>query len=160
MMKPLFQPRNILLLFVLFLVPTFIATNSLAAKAKAPVNQTSKGIAVKGYDMVAYFIAGGKAKGDKNITHDWNGATWRFSSEENRDLFAADPEKYAPQYGGYCAYGVAKGATVSFDPDAWKIVDDKLYLNLSKSIQKKWEKDIPGYIETANSNWPGLIAGN
>lgn len=147
-------------LFLMFLtLPIFLANNAIAGKDINPVNQSSKGIAVKGYDMVAYFVDGAPSKGNIDITHDWNGATWRFANAENRDLFAADPEKYAPQYGGYCAYGVSKGATVSFNPNAWSIVDDKLYLNLSKSIQKKWEKDIPGYIETADNNWPDILAG-
>ncbi len=156
-MNTLIHARRLFLLTAISIFAAVTLGTAIAAKSVSPVNQTSKGIAVKGYDMVSYFVNGTKAKGDKTITHDWNGATWRFSSEENRDLFAGNPEKYAPQFGGYCAYGVAKGATVSFDPDAWKIVDDKLYLNLSKSIQKKWEKDIPGYIQTANANWPGLL---
>jgi len=109
--------------------------------------------------MVAYFLDGAPSKGSTEITHYWHNATWRFAHAENRDLFAANPEKYAPQYGGYCAYGVSQGATVSFDPNAWTIIDDKLYLNLSKKIQKKWEKDIPGYIEVADNKWPGILAG-
>lgn len=158
-MKSLSQLRSIWMLLALLTLPAFLATTACAGKAANPVNQTSKGIAVKGYDMVAYFADGKPAKGDKDITFEWNGATWRFANVENRDLFAADPEKYAPQYGGYCAYGVSQGATVSFDPEAWTIVDGKLYLNLSKRIQKKWENDIPGYIELADQKWPDLVAG-
>ena len=144
-------------LLLLLAAAMFLSTAAFAGKLADPVNQTSKGIAVKGYDMVAYFIDGQPAKGDQAITYEWNGATWRFASAEHRDLFASEPEKYAPQYGGYCAYGVSQGATVSFDPNAWTIVDGKLYLNLSKRIQKKWGKDIPGYIDLANQKWPNLI---
>ena len=128
-----------------------------AAAAVAPVNQSFlSGTAVKGYDVVAYFEEGAPREGSKAFTHEWNGATWRFATAENRDAFSADPERFAPQYGGYCAYAVAKGATADIDPQAWKIVDGKLYLNLSPSIQARWEKDIPGYIAKADANWPGL----
>lgn len=137
---------------------TLLSTTALAGKSVNPVNQTSKGIAVKGYDMVAYFIDSQPTKGNKEITYDWNGATWHFASTENRDHFAGNPEKYAPQYGGYCAYAVSQGATATFDPKAWKIVNDKLYLNLNPKIQKRWGKDIPGYIIAADTNWPQIIA--
>ncbi|MEL7173254.1 MAG: YHS domain-containing (seleno)protein, partial [Pseudomonadota bacterium] len=85
------------------------------------------------------------------------GATWRFSSAENRDLFVENPEKYAPQYGGYCAWAVAQGYTAATDPEAWAIVDDKLYLNYNKSVQAKWEKDVPGHIASADGNWPTVL---
>ncbi len=156
-MNALLSIRSTCWLLILLVTPVFLSTSALAGKLADPVNQTSKGIAVKGYDMVAYFVDSQPTKGDPAITYEWNGATWRFASTEHRDLFANEPEKYAPQYGGYCAYGVSQGATVSFDPNAWTIVDDKLYLNLSKRIQKKWEKDIPGYIDLANQKWPDLI---
>jgi hypothetical protein len=84
------------------------------------------------------------------------GATWRFASAEHRDMFAASPEQYAPRYGGYCSYAVSQGHTASIDPEAWKIVDGKLYLNYSKGVQKMWEKDQAGYIGKADANWPGL----
>lgn len=158
-MKTLNKIHIVGFLLMFLTLPALFATSAIAGKNISPINQTSKGIAVKGYDMVAYFLNGAPSKGDKTITHEWNDATWRFANAENRDLFAADPEKYAPQYGGYCAYGVSQGATVSFNPDAWTIVDDKLYLNLSKKIQKKWEKDIAGYIETADNKWPDILAG-
>ena len=109
--------------------------------------------------MVAYFEESAAREGSKDFTHEWNGATWRFASAANRDAFAKEPERYAPQYGGYCAYAVAKGATADIDPQAWKIVDGKLYLNLSRSIQERWEQDIPGYIAKADANWPGLVDG-
>jgi hypothetical protein len=86
------------------------------------------------------------------------GATWRFASAEHRDRFAVDPERYAPQYGGYCAWAVSQGYTAKIDPAAWKIVDDKLYLNYSKDVQSQWSSDIPGNIAKADANWPGIKA--
>ena len=85
------------------------------------------------------------------------GAKWLFSSAEHRDAFAKEPEKYAPQYGGYCAYGVSQGYAVKIEPDAWTIVNGKLYLNYDRGVQKTWEKDLPGYIAKADKNWPGVL---
>ncbi len=124
---------------------------------KAPVYQSNSGTAIDGTDPISYFTEGRPVAGDAGITHDWNGATWRFTSTENRDRFAASPEKYAPQYGGYCAWAVSQGYTASTDPDAWSIVDGKLYLNYSKSVQKNWEKDVPGHITSADKNWPKVL---
>lgn len=112
--------------------------------------------AVKGHDVVAYFTEGRPVEGRSEFSHEWKGTTWRFSSAANRDLFAAEPEKYAPQYGGFCAWAVSQGYTAGIDPDAWKIVDGKLYLNYSKSVQKQWEEDVPGNIVKADGNWPGI----
>jgi YHS domain-containing protein len=123
-----------------------------------PVNQNRKGLAIKGYDPVAYFTAQQPTKGDPKFSHAWNGATWNFASTQNLELFKANPTKYAPQFGGYCAWAVSQNDTADIDPTAWKIVKDKLYLNYNESIQKKWEKDIPGLIAKAEKNWPGLIA--
>lgn len=128
-----------------------------SAGAVAPVNKNLFGTAVEGYDVVAYFTEGRPVKGQSEFSHSWRGATWRFASAEHRDLFAANPERYAPQYGGYCAYAVAQGATAGIDPEAWKIVDGKLYLNLNKDIQERWLQDVLGYIAKADANWPGLV---
>lgn len=116
-----------------------------------------KGVAINGYDPVAYFTEKKPVAGKADITHAWKGVIWRFVSTQNLDLFKTAPEKYAPQYGGYCAYAVANGYTAKTDPDAWSIVDDKLYLNYSKSVQSTWEKDIPGYIRSADRNWPDVL---
>ncbi|HUU51752.1 MAG TPA: YHS domain-containing (seleno)protein [Candidatus Heimdallarchaeota archaeon] len=129
----------------------------LSGADKNPVNVDKKGIAIKGYDPVAYFTEGEPVKGSAEFQHEWNSAIWHFSSAEHRDMFKAEPEKYAPQYGGYCAYAVSQGKTANIDPDAWKIVDGKLYLNLNKRIHRKWEKDILGYIKKADKNWPGVL---
>ncbi len=109
--------------------------------------------AIKGYDAVAYHTQSKPVEGSKEFTVEWNDATWRFSSAENRDLFKADPTKYAPQYGGWCAYAMAQGKKVNIDPEAWKIVDGKLYLNYSKKVQADWSKDIPGYVTKADAEW-------
>lgn len=130
---------------------------ALQAQATDPV-YSSWGKAIKGYDPVAYFTEGKPVKGDKQFTHTWNDARWLFSSEQNRDRFALNPEQYAPQYGGYCAWAVSQGYTASIDPDAWSIVDNKLYLNYSKGMQRKWEDDIPGHIASADNNWPKILS--
>jgi len=132
------------------------AVTSLAGAPVDPVNKNGKSIAIKGYDPVAYFTQSAPARGLPQVTQQWMGATWLFSSAGNRDLFAASPEKYAPRYGGYCAYAVSKGRTAGVDPEAWKIVDGKLYLNYSKGVQEKWQKDTKGRIEQADKNWPSL----
>ena len=95
-------------------------------------------------------------KGSLEFQQQWTGATWLFADAGNRDLFAADPNKYAPRYGGYCAYAVSEGHTANIDPEAWRIVDGKLYLNYSKGVQKKWERDRESRIQTADKNWPTL----
>ena len=140
---------------------TAVGTLGLAvatAGAVEPVNKTFLGsLAVKGYDTVAYFTDGKPVKGQKSISHEWQGAVWRFASAENRDRFAADPEKYAPQYGGYCAWAVSQGSTAGIDPAAFEIVDGKLYLNYNAKIQKRWQQDIPKYIRDADANWPKLL---
>ncbi|MEM1076773.1 MAG: YHS domain-containing (seleno)protein [Pseudomonadota bacterium] len=115
------------------------------------------GVAVDGSDVVAYFERGGPVAGRADTTHDWKGVTWRFSSDANRAAFVANPDAYAPQYGGFCAYAVSRGYTASTVPEAWRIVDGKLYLNYSRRIQRKWERDIPGNIKAGNANWPVLL---
>ncbi|MEE4187771.1 MAG: YHS domain-containing (seleno)protein [Roseobacter sp.] len=132
----------------------------LARTARADVAPvyTEKGIAIDGTDPVAYFKENAPVAGSESITHKWNGATWRFSSEDNKVAFAADPEAYAPQYGGYCAWAVSEGYTASTIPEAWKIVDGKLYLNFSRRIQRRWERDIPNRIALGDANWPKIIA--
>ena len=117
----------------------------------------ASGIAIRGTDTVAYFTQGQAVEGSDNFTTQWQGATWKFSSQENLDLFVAEPEKYAPQFGGYCAYGVANGYLVKIEPDNWTIIDNKLYLNYSDGVQEKWEKDIPGYIDKASQKFEGLL---
>jgi hypothetical protein len=121
-----------------------------------PINKESNGVAIKGYDPVAYFTESKPEKGSPKFTHQWMNATWWFANAQDRDEFARNPQKYAPQYGGYCAYGVSQGHTVSIDPEAWGIVEGKLYLNYSKDVKKKWSMAIPKHIDEADRYWPGL----
>jgi len=136
-----------------------LAAGATAAHAVDPIYANWRGLAIAGYDPVAYFTDGKPVEGSSRFTTEWRGATWRFASAEHRDLFVADPAKYAPQYGGYCAWAVAHDHTASSDPDAWKIVGGRLYLNYSKDIQAKWEKDIPGNVAKADASWPKLVDG-
>ncbi|MEM5582215.1 MULTISPECIES: YHS domain-containing (seleno)protein [unclassified Roseibium] len=129
---------------------------SSAFGAGFDVNATVTGLALRGVDPVSYFTNGAPQEGSIAITEVHNGATYRFVSEENRDLFKQNPAGYLPQYGGFCAFGTAMGVKVDGDPDLWKIVDNKLYLNLAPSIQERWVKDIPGFIVKADDNWAGL----
>lgn len=127
-----------------------------AAAAGPDVNATITGLALRGYDPVAYFTNGKPIPGDYRITARYNEATYRFATQEHKILFEADPVKYLPQYGGFCAFGAAQGVKVDGDPAVWKIVDHKLYLNLAPPVFDRWSEDIPGYIKSANDNWPSL----
>lgn len=131
-----------------------IALLPLAARAEGFL--TEDGLALQGYDPVAYFTEGAPRSGDPAISLDWAGARWLFASPENRAAFEADPTAYAPQYGGYCAWAAAEGSLAPIDPDAWTIVEGKLYLNYSRSVQRRWEGDIPGNISRADANWPRI----
>lgn len=138
-----------------FIVMLLAISNCLYAQ-KAEIFSTGEG-AIKGYDPVAYFTEKKPVKGKDNITYQWKGVKWKFASAQNLESFKANPEKYAPQYGGYCAYGVAKGYAVKIEPDAWDIVDGKLYLNYDKSVQKSWKEKKGEYIQTANQQWPQVL---
>jgi len=133
-----------------------VATVAGSAQA-ATINTTTFGhLADDGYDVVAYQTDHKAVKGSSSFRYDWNGATWQFASEEHRKAFIAMPEHYAPQYGGYCAFAVAKNDLVDVDPEAFTVVDGKLYLNYSKKIQAQWEADRANFIQKADRNWPGL----
>ena len=120
------------------------------------VNTSFTGLAIDGYDPVAYFVENKPVKGLAEFTAEAGGAKYRFASAANRDAFVKDPRKYAPQYGAFCAYAVSKGYTADTDPLAWKIVDGRLYLNYNAGAQKKWEEDVPGNIRKGDANWPAL----
>ena len=131
-----------------------MATSALAAGVD--LNASSTGLAMQGYDPVAYFTDGAPAKGSYKITTVFNDATYRFASEEHKAQFEANPEAYLPAYGGYCAFGTAMGFKFDGDPTYWKIVDNTLYLNLSKDIQERWEGNIPGFVQDANGHWENI----
>lgn len=138
---------------------------SAMALAAAPINTLKKGfisdkptgIAINGYDTVAYFTENRPVKGSDAYSFSWNGGTWKFASQTNLDLFKAEPTKYAPQYGGYCAYGVAQGYLVSVEPEQFSVIDGKLYLNYDAGVQKKWKKDPLGFNKTADAKFAELL---
>lgn len=135
-----------------------LALAATPAVAKDSVyTSTFSNVAASGYDAVAYFTEGKPVEGSGDFIAGYHGATWRFASAANRDAFLQDPERFAPQYGGYCAWAVSQGYTASTDPEAWKIVDDQLYLNYSKGVQARWEQDILGNIEKGDANWPSVL---
>ena len=109
--------------------------------------------ALRGFAAVAYFAIDNAVKGDAKYEYAWNGAKWLFSSEENMKKFQASPETYAPQFGGYCSFAVSEGYTADSDPEAWKVVDGKLYLNYNKQVREKWEKNQNERIEKGTANW-------
>ncbi len=147
--------RSLTLRLFLIVFSLAVAGTPLHASAADEIFVTADG-AIRGYDPVAYHTQSKPVPGKAAITYKWNAATWRFSSKANRDLFIADPERYAPRYGGYCAYGTSQGYKVSTDPHAFSIVDGSLYLNYSKPVQATWNMDRPGYIAKANQQWKGL----
>ncbi|NJK67774.1 MAG: YHS domain-containing protein [Microcoleus sp. CSU_2_2] len=117
---------------------------------------SEEGLAIRGTDPVAYFTQSKPVKGQPEFSYKWGNATWQFASAENRDLFMQNPEKYAPQYGGFCAWAVSQGYTASTDPNAWKIENGKLYLNYNSAVQWGWEKDVSGNVAKGDKNWPEL----
>jgi YHS domain-containing protein len=157
-LAPIMSRRTVLAAGLAAGTAALFAGHTLRAQASEGRQYTgfSSGLAVDGYDPVAYFTESKPVKGDPTITHRWNGATWNFASAENRDLFVADPERYAPQYDGHCAWAAADGKPAKGDPDHWKIVDGKLYLNYNGRIQRRWEGDIAGFISRADQTWPGV----
>lgn len=142
---------------LLRLLALSLSLGAVAARAEKPVNTTFFGVAIKGYDPVAYFTDGQPVEGDSDFSLEWHGATWHFASAAHRDLFKSAPEKYAPQYGGYCAWAVSEGHTAGIDPAAWAIVDGKLYLNYNREIQAKWAADQLAHIAKADQHWPEIL---
>lgn len=135
--------------YAVLAVPPVEAQN----QSKPPINLDGAGLAIKGYDPVAYFTLGAPTRGLAQFTATHDGATYRFASAEHKAKFEQEPAKYVPQYGGYCAYAVAKGYTAAVDPTAWQVVGDKLYLNYNAAVAKTWAGDIGGYTKSADANW-------
>ena len=117
----------------------------------------AEGVAVSGFDPVAYFTAGQPTRGEPRFAARYRGALYHFASAANRDAFLADPARYAPQYGGYCAWAIGQGYAARGNPENWRIVDGRLYLNFDRGVQRRWERDIPGNIAAANRNWPTAL---
>lgn len=149
--------RNSRLLYLLSIV--LFAAAGLSCSTEMPavgVNAAADGRALRGYDAVAYFRDGNPRSGDPRFEYEWKGAKWHFSSAENLAAFEADPEAYAPQYGGFCAYAVSEGYTADGDPEAWKIVNGRLFLNYNKKVQATWEQNAEERIEKGDRNWEGF----
>lgn len=136
----------------ILLLPLILILSGCTSVSSKPTFQTDSG-AIRGYDTVAYFTEKRAVPGSPEFSLEHNGATWYFSSKNNLEMFKNNPEKYSPQYGGYCAYAMSKGFVVSSDPEAYTIVDDKLYLNYSLAVRETWSKDIPTYIKQGDENW-------
>ena len=151
------KPEHVILALTLMLfaqiVPAAPAINTLSGG----LFDRDTGVAVRGYDVVAYFLDGKAVEGQKQFVTQWMGATWQFASNEHLQAFLENPTQYAPQYGGYCAYGVAQNKLVSIEPDKFKVLDGKLYLNYDGDVQAKWLLDPAGYIKTADSQFPALV---
>lgn len=137
-------------------VASSIAFSAFTFAADIDVNANANDLAIQGYDTVSYFTAGKPLKGSSNYTATYKNAIYQFSSEKNRDLFKQNPEKYAPQYGGFCAFGVTMERKFDTDPTAYKIVDNKLYLNLNAQVQERWLTDTTGFINSAENIWGGI----
>lgn len=144
-MKPI---RTILLLAGLVLGTVI---NAQKTEVYAP-----DGLALNGYDVVAFFTKAQAIKGDPQYTQQWKDVSWQFSSKANLDSFAANPEKYAPQYGGYCAFGASRGYKAPTETDTWTIDNNKLYFNYNQQVKKAWDKDRPKLIAEADRKWPGF----
>lgn len=130
------------------------AVLSVSAQKSAVFEQSGK--AIRGYDPVAYFTERKPVLGKEEFNYNWNNATWYFSNQQHLDSFKVNPEKYTPQYGGYCAYGLSEGHKAPTSPDAWTILNGKLYLNYNLQVRGLWNKNREERIETADKNWPGI----
>lgn len=138
-------------------LPLFLLILTIPSYSQKPLVYQSGKKAIKGYDAVAYHTQSTATKGSEEFQYEWEGATWDFSSQENLDLFKISPEKYAPEFGGYCAYAVSQGYTYQSNPKVWSIVEGKLYLNYSAKIKEKWENEQASYIKLGEKNWPEVL---
>jgi YHS domain-containing protein len=157
-MKNQFFSRHLLLAAILSTSTLVTIVPELAfaydETSTSALNVDKQGVAIKGFDPVAYFTDGAPLEGTNKFTATYKGATYHFANAKNRDAFKANSEKFVPQYGGFCAMGVALGKKLDGDPQAWRVVDNKLYLNVNKEVQKKWLEDVPGNLKKADSEWP------
>jgi YHS domain-containing protein len=148
--------RTLLVAFALLFAALLPAT---AHADQAPVHTgLLSNVAVGGYDPVAYFTDGRPVRGVAQFRVTHQGYEYRFASADHLATFRANPSRYVPQYGGYCAWAVANGYTAAGNPQNWRIVDGRLYLNYNDEIQTRWERDIPGFIRAGNANWPSVLS--
>jgi YHS domain-containing protein len=143
---------------ITILLLTCLLGAAAVASAGTFANTDKNGLGLEGYDPVAYFTRGAPAKGDPQITATHDGVTYRFSSAANKALFESDPARYAPQFGGYCAWAVSQGYTAPIDPEAFQIVDGRLLLQYSLGVRTKFSKDTTGNLAKADANWPKIAA--
>jgi YHS domain-containing protein len=144
---------------ILFALLFALGVPALASASPAPsVSATEQGVAIGGYDPVGYFTEGRPVAGSTEFTLRWNGATWRFASAESRARFEANPEAYAPAFGGYCAWAISQNYIAPGDPLVWRIVDGRLYLNFNQRAKMLWEADLAGAIARGHANWPGVLS--
>lgn len=145
---------------IALLAAAFVASAPAAAKPAPPVSANAAGVAIGGYDATAYFIQGRPVKGSAAHQLKWKGASWRFATAKARAMFAAAPERYAPQFGGYCAWAISQNYIAPGDGTQWKIVDGKLYLNLNARAKQLWEADQADAIIRGHTNWPAVLTDN
>jgi hypothetical protein len=150
---------SLLLLTLTVLALGLAGKVAFATDGTQPVSTTADRIAIKGYDTVAYFTDGRPEKGSQEFELLWRDARWLFASAQHKELFARDPERYAPQFGGFCAGGVTRGKLLQADPEAWTIVDGKLYLNFDKAVRDRWRQNVAENIDKGNAGWTGQIGG-
>ncbi|QBY01243.1 YHS domain-containing protein [Rhodophyticola sp. CCM32] len=148
--------RNTLRLFAATPLIGLAAFTSPALAAE-PETYAEGGVAIDGSDAVAYFTEHGPVPGSPDHSFDWRGARWQFSSAANRDLFAAEPERYAPAFGGYCAFAASRGYLAPTMPEAWSIYEDRLYLNANLRARELWLAELPSVIAAGEANWPGIL---
>ncbi|WLD57940.1 hypothetical protein NFC81_14680 [Salinispirillum sp. LH 10-3-1] len=156
------MPATLSLTKLLFFISTLfllLALPAISAAVEPVYTGFRSQYAIQGYDTVAYFTQNQAVRGDTEFQSEWQDTLWLFSSAKHKALFDANPEAYAPQYGGYCAYAMADGKAVRVDPTAFSVIDDKLYLNFSRRIQSRWEADSSSFIERANPHWMTLLSG-
>jgi len=150
--------RRQLIKFAVGIAAATVALPQVSSASQSPIYTSGlSNTAVGGYDTVAYFTQGKPVKGSSEFSTKYKDVNWEFASQENLDLFLGDPDKYMPAYGGYCAYAVALGSTAKGDPKQWEIYNDRLYLNVNASIQRRWTADKPGFIERSEANWPTVL---
>jgi len=137
-------------------LPAALALPGVASAASARIFNTAT-LAIHGYDPVGYFSDGKAVEGTDEYRLKWMGVIWRFASLDNLAAFESNPRGFAPQYGGYCAFAMAQGSIATSVPEAWTIYQDRLYLNYSKSVRRRWKKDIAGYVDAADTHWPGIL---
>lgn len=141
----------------LFAMLTMLLSNVAWSEQDSIYTARFSSLAVGGYDVTAYFTEAKPVKGKKAFKTEYMKAEWHFASQENLDKFTSDPERYVPQYGGYCAWAVSQGSTASGDPLLWTVHEDKLYLNYNAKINKKWDQDKDELIAIADENWPTVL---